>query len=86
MSDIQTTPEKREELHAGIVEGGTLPDSGECLALIHDAELAEHLASAIEAIQEAMYSVGYSLVDVTTDDNELPVYEVWTNAATDSDA
>lgn len=82
---MQTTPEQRDRLWAAAEDRGASPTAEESLALIHDAELAGHLSDAMDAISDALAAAGYRLIETTTDDDETPVFEVWADAATDSE-
>ena len=64
---MNTTQEQRHEMVGALLDG-TLPSEQDIADLLDDANQAEILQAKMNGVEDAMLSVGYALVDVSTDD------------------
>lgn len=70
-----TDAEQRERIMDDM-ERGVMPDAAEIEALVHDADMVEQMQEALVSVQATVERHGYGLIDVTTDDDPAPRFEL----------
>lgn len=66
---MNTTWEQRRRIEQENAEGRA-PSTEEVAEILADADQAEELEETLDALEQALESIGYRLLDVTTDDSE----------------
>ena len=66
-----TTPERRERIADQLD-----PTDSELMDLIEDAEKADLVDALSDAFNDALLRAGLTLIGVTTDDDDVPAFQV----------
>lgn len=66
---MNTTWDQRRRIEQAVMEGEAIT-SDDAVQLIADADQAEVLDETLDALEQALESIGYKLIDVTTDDSD----------------
>lgn len=73
---MMTDAEQRARITDDALEKGGMPSVQELIALCEDAEHAEHLEGIFDSLRDALEQEGYGLIDMTTDDDDAPVFHL----------
>ena len=72
---MNTDPEQRERIMDDL-ETGHIPSEGEIEALVYDAEMAAQAEEVLHSVGLALAERGLHAIDVTTDDDDVPRYQI----------
>ena len=73
---MMTDADQRQRITDDALESGWGPSTQEVIALCQDAERAEQLESIFDSLRDTLEQHGYGLIDITTDDDDAPVFEL----------